>query len=189
MTQRYRLADQIKVANEVSNLLYAASDVVAVAAQYETTPAGQTKLAKLRSDLIGMSAGALTHKPPAAVLETLVWVVELAQDRATGADFNTPQEALDEHDALAFVCDWLKAQGQDVSPIIGAQPRADVIAEYREQAAKLEAERAALEVPALPEAVDVVADVLRYKDAQGDADDVLSALARAGFKVVREGEA
>ncbi|AXQ68550.1 hypothetical protein HOU00_gp125 [Caulobacter phage CcrPW] len=189
MTQRYRLADQIKVANEVSNLLYSASDVVAVAAQYETTPAGQAKLAKLRSDLIGMSAGALTHKPPAAVLETLVWVVELAQDRATGADFNTPQEALDEHDALAFVCDWLKAQGQDVSPIIGAQPSSEALAKLVAARDAAQAELDALEVPALPEAVDVVADVLRYKDAQGDADDVLSALARAGFKVVREGEA
>lgn len=36
-----------------------------------------------------------------------------------------------------------------------------------------------------PEVYDVIADVLRAKDAQGYTDEVLDALARAGFKVTR----
>lgn len=184
MTQRYRIPDQVKVATAVSRLLYAAAE--ALEPNNTMTPGAR---ATLRGELIGASAGALTHKPPAAVLETLIWVVEMAQDRATGADFNTPQEALDEHDALAFVADWLKAQGMDVSPIIGAQPAADAIAELVAKRDAAQAELDALEAAAPPEPLDVIADVLRYKDAQGDADDVLSALAKAGYQVVRQGEA
>lgn len=186
MTKRYRLADQTKIANEVSSLLYAASEVVASAAQYETTSAGQATLAKLRSDLIGMSAGALTHKPPAAVLETLVWVVEMAQDRATGADFNTPQEALDEHDALAFVADWLKAQGQDVSPIIGAQPSSEALAKLVAARDAAQAELDALERAKPQDPVEVIADVLDDRDALDHAADVISALERAGYTITRK---
>ncbi|AFU87882.1 hypothetical protein CcrColossus_gp012 [Caulobacter phage CcrColossus] len=69
----------------------------------------------------------------------------MAQDRATGSDFNSSQEALDEHDALAFVADWLEAQGEDVSPIRMAQPSAERLAALRQFAADEEAERAALE--------------------------------------------
>lgn len=186
MTQRYRLADQVKVANDLSNLLYKAGDALK-AKPSDPLLLSPVLRAKLSDDLIGASAGALTHKPPAAVLETLVWVVEMAQDRATGADFNTPQEALDEHHALAFVADWLEAQGLDVAPIRGAQPTRAALADLVEARDKAQAELDALEAAArpAPEPVEIIAEVLREKDAQGYADDVISSLEAAGFKLVK----
>ncbi|AFU88332.1 hypothetical protein CcrSwift_gp339 [Caulobacter phage CcrSwift] len=161
MSQRYRLAPSARVSKTLSDLLYAASEVVATAAQYETTPAGQTKLAKMRGDLITESAGALVRKPPSAVLATLVWVVELAQARATENDFGNAQEALDEHDALAFVADWLEAEGVDVSDIRGAAPSAEALAEL---VARRDAEQEALD--ALERPVPLIASDKAYALAE-----------------------
>lgn len=190
---RYRLAVRDRFSRELAETLYQAAEAVArvIPLVPESVPDERRALGKVRADLLTHSAGALVPKPPSAVLATLVWVVEMAQDRATNADFNTAQEALDEHESLAFVADWLEAEGQDVTPIRNAQPTAESLAEL---AARRDAEQEALdalEAAALAEEPgDVITDALRpYLGAtlaENHADDVLAALDRAGFTITRK---
>jgi hypothetical protein len=182
MTQRYRLAPSARVSRDLSNLLYRAAEALEPN-NNNMTP--QVR-AEIRESLIGASAGALVNKPPAAVLATLVWVVEMAQNRASENEFNSAQEELDEHGALAFAADWLEAEGLDVAEIRAAQPAAGYLAELRAKVADAQAELDALERAKPPEPVDIIADILDDRDAPALAADVLSALSRAGYAVVPE---
>ncbi|ARB14234.1 hypothetical protein Ccr5_gp334 [Caulobacter phage Ccr5] len=188
---RYRLPNMAAYGKGLSDSLYAASEVVARAIPAETSATGPAALENLRSALITYSAGAHTPKAPDSVLATLLWVVEMAQERATDSDFNTAREALDEHDALGFVTDWLEAHGLDVSRIRAAELNAEARALLVEEADAEQAKLDALEAAALAEAPgDVITDALRpYLGAalaETHADDVLDALTRAGFQITRK---
>lgn len=144
----YRLADQTKVANDLSNLMYGAALLLRTAANGEFDGSHKAAALKAAESLIGASAGAHTHKPPAAVLATLQWVQQMAQERATDSDFQTAREALDEHDALRFVTDWLEAQGVDVLNIRAAELRREAREEYQAEAAREQEALDALEAAA-----------------------------------------
>lgn len=135
--QRYRITNAAKVGKELSDAHYAASEAVARVLPLvpPAATAERATLQKLRDSLIGFSAGWYVAKPPTEVLEALCWIVEQAQARATENDFNTAREALAEHDAIAFVTDWLESFDLDVTAIRGAEMDADARAAYAKQAA------------------------------------------------------
>lgn len=182
----YRLTNAAKVANALSNTAYAAFELLGhVNGAMLSTDDGR-KLATTRDDLMTYAAGAYVAKPPAAVLETLLWVQQMAQERASDADFNTAREALDEHDALRFVTDWLASYDLDVTPIRGAELSADARATLQAEADAADAALDALEAAKTsddPGEVirEALAPFLGATSAETHADDVLEALDRAGF--------
>lgn len=188
---RYRLPPAGRVARELSETHFAAHDLLGHVNGAALTPDDARKLAKTRDSLMTFAAGAYTFKAPDSVLATLLWVVEMAQERATDSDFNTAREALDEHDALAFVTDWLEAHGLDVARIRGAELSAEARASLVEEANAEQAKLDALEAAQNPEtAADVITEALApflgSTVAENHADDVLDALTRAGFTLTRK---
>lgn len=188
----YRLANSAKVSADLANTAYAAFELLGSVNGAMLSSDDARKLAKTRDDLMTYAAGAYVPKVPAEVLETLSWVQQMAQERATDSDFNTAAEALEEHDALRFVTNWLEASGVDVTKIRGAELDPEARAEYEaEHAAEVEAGRLALEstLKAAAEPGDVIREALApflgSTVAENHADDVLDSLERAGFIITR----
>ncbi|AFU86497.1 hypothetical protein D869_gp086 [Caulobacter phage CcrRogue] len=184
---RYRLPDMTAYGKGLSETLYAAFEAL----KNPQAPYKPGERARLIESLITYSAGAHTPKAPDSVLATLLWVVEMAQERATDSDFNTAREALDEHAALGFVTDWLEAHGLDVARIRGAElsaeARASLVEEADAEQAKLDALEAAQtgETPA-DVITEALAPFLGSTVAENHSDDVLAALDAAGFTITRK---
>jgi hypothetical protein len=172
---RYRLAPSAKVSSELSATHHAAFELLGNVNGAALTPDDARKLVKTRDDLMTFAAGAYVAKPPAEVLETLKWVQEMAQARATENDFNSAREALAEHESLAFVTDWLESQGVDVTVIRGAELAPAVLTTIKVAAdAEYSAEQTAL--AALESASEDASDVMgRLNLSSADWDSMTPA--------------